>query len=70
MELYASVLEDGRSVAHHLAPGRRAWLQVAAGQARLSDHFLDAGDGAAFSDEAMLDITANRQSEILLFDLA
>jgi redox-sensitive bicupin YhaK (pirin superfamily) len=69
-ELYATVLEEGRFVSHRLAPRRNVWLQVVEGQVRLNDHSLDAGDGAAVGDEAMLEITADRQSEVLLFDLA
>jgi quercetin 2,3-dioxygenase len=69
-EAYAAVLDKGRSVAHPLAPGRHAWLQVARGAARLNGSSLEEGDGAAVSGETMLDIAANGQAEILLFDLA
>ncbi len=68
--LYAAVLAADESVSHALAPGRHAWLHVARGAANLNGHALTEGDGAGVSDEARLDITAQPDAEILLFDLA
>ena len=68
--LYASVLEPGQEVAHTLAPGRHAWVQVVRGQVTLNDQPLVAGDGAAVSDEQTLSLRAGAGSEILVFDLA
>ena len=69
-KIYASVLDEGREVAHTLANGRSAWLQVAAGSVTLNEAELKPGDGAAVSQESNLHITAQESSEILLFDLA
>jgi redox-sensitive bicupin YhaK (pirin superfamily) len=69
-ELYAGVLEEGRSLAYSLAPERHAWVQIVRGQVRLNDIILEEGDGAAVTGEAILDVAANREAEILLFDLA
>lgn len=68
--LYLSTLRPGETVTHALAPGRHAWLQVLRGQVVLNDQPLDTGDGAAVSDEESLKITAPRDTEVLLFDLA
>ncbi len=68
--LYAAVLAADESVSHELAPGRHAWLHVARGAARLNGHTLTEGDAAGVSDEPRLDITAQPDAEILLFDLA
>src|SRR5262249_32141832 len=40
-------LDAGRSVAHALAPGRGAWVQVARGEVSIGDQKLRAGDGAS-----------------------
>lgn len=69
VDLFAATLEAGQSVAHTLQPGRHAWLQVACGGVALNGARLAAGDGAAISDEPTLEITANEDAEILLFDL-
>ena len=68
--LYASVLAPGQQVEHTLAPGRHAWLQVARRAVTLNGIKLNQGDGAAASEEEKLTIRAEKDSEILLFDLA
>ena len=70
VELYASVLSPGAAVEHALRRGRHAWLQVARGSVELSGKTLEAGDGAAISDEAAVRVKARERAEILLFDLA
>jgi redox-sensitive bicupin YhaK (pirin superfamily) len=68
--LYASVLAPGDKVTHTLAPGRHAWLHVANGAVSLNRQALQTGDGAALSKEKLLEISASKDSEFLLFDLA
>jgi quercetin 2,3-dioxygenase len=68
--LYVAKLAAGQSVAHALAPGRHAWVQVARGDVALGDVTLAAGDGAAISDATKLDLRAAGAAEILVFDLA
>ncbi|HUY13223.1 MAG TPA: pirin family protein [Terriglobia bacterium] len=70
VDLYASILDSGQQAHHSLAPGRHAWLQVARGSVTLNGKELQAGDGAAVSQEPELDLQARDKSEILLFDLA
>lgn len=70
VRLYAAVLDAGQAVAHGLAPGRTAWVQVARGAATLNGRALRAGDGAAVTGETALALTAEADgSEVLLFDL-
>ena len=69
-KLYASLLDQRQEVAHTLANGRSAWLQVAAGSVVLNDVALQQGDGAAVTEESSLRITAQEPAEVLLFDLA
>jgi quercetin 2,3-dioxygenase len=68
--VYASLLDEGQSVAHTLAPGRSAWLQVAQGSLSLNGNRLKAGDGAGITEESRIEISAEQNSEFLLFDLA
>ena len=67
--IHATLLAAGQKVEHTLAAGRHAWLQVARGEVELNGCTLQAGDGAAASEERALRITAARESEALLFDL-
>jgi quercetin 2,3-dioxygenase len=69
-ELWTALLERGESVERALRPSRHAWLQVARGRCELNGTPLEAGDGAAASNEAALRISAGADAELLLFDLA
>lgn len=68
--LYAGLLAPGERVSYTLAPGRGAYLHVARGMVALNGKSLSAGDAAAIEDEATLDVNAEADAEILLFDLA
>lgn len=68
--VYATVLDEGKSVTHQMPTDRHAWLQVAAGAVELNGAKLKHGDGAAVSQESQLTIVAGEPSEVLLFDLA
>ena len=69
VSLYASLLRDGDRLEYALRPGRHAWVQVARGRLGLNGHPLDAGDGAAVSDEPRISLAGTGPSELLLFDL-
>jgi quercetin 2,3-dioxygenase len=67
--LWMTHLRDGDERVRRLAPGRHAWLHVARGSASLNGRPLEAGDGAALSDEPEVRLGARGDGEILLFDL-
>jgi quercetin 2,3-dioxygenase len=69
--LYASLLGPGEAVRHALAPGRRAWVQVARGALTVNGRRLETGDGAALTDEAAAELAGEgpEVAEALLFDL-
>jgi hypothetical protein len=69
-ELYLAELAPGQRIAHRLRPGRHAWVQVARGSLALGGEPLAAGDGAAVSDQAQLELEGSTAGELLLFDLA
>lgn len=70
VNLYASILPEGKEIRHDLANGRHAWMQLISGSLEVNGEKLKAGDGAAISDEASLAIKSlDDKSEFLLFDL-
>jgi redox-sensitive bicupin YhaK (pirin superfamily) len=69
-EIWAARLDTGMEAIHVLAPGRRAWLQVARGSVHLDGQVLAAGDAAAVTDVERLAVRAETDAELLLFDLA
>jgi len=70
VRLYAADLQPGETVAHELAEGRHAWLQVTRGVVMLDGDELREGDGAAISDERSIQLTTDTGAEVLLFDLS
>ena len=69
-KLYVSLLLPREQVEHKLSNGRYGWLQVAKGTVELNGKPLQQGDGAAISEEPKLEVKAQQEAEILLFDLA
>lgn len=53
-----------------VAAGRFGWIQVAQGNAEINGQALAAGDGAAFSGDAVTNLKADAGSTLLCFDLA
>ena len=69
-DLYAAVLGKGETVKHVLKPERHAYVQVARGSVTLNGTKLEEGDGAAISNEKTVELTGEKDAEVLLFDLA
>ncbi|MDG0815524.1 pirin family protein [Bdellovibrio svalbardensis] len=69
VDLYASVLEAGKTLEFKLRPERGVWVQLAEGQIEVNGEVLNAGDGLAIQDEDLVKIKANKETEFLLFDL-
>ncbi len=67
--LYAARLGAGASVEHRPVLGRQLWMQLARGAATLNGEDLQAGDGVAIEQEALLQIATKDEAEILLFDM-
>ena len=67
--VYGALVDGGEKVSYELQPKRNAWVHVAQGSVELNGNRLEAGDGAAISDERVLQLTRGQQAEVLLFDL-
>src|SRR2546426_1820538 len=68
-DLWLAKLDAGNRVTHKLTPGRNAWVHVAEGEVSLNGKQLSGGDAAAISEESALELSANKPSQVLLFDL-
>lgn len=68
-DVWLAKFASGEAVTHTLQPQRHAWLQVAEGEGNLNGTTLQAGDGAAISEESALTFTGRGPSQVLLFDL-
>jgi redox-sensitive bicupin YhaK (pirin superfamily) len=70
ISLSTAQLKSGTNLQHPFDSQRYGWLQVAKGNLLLNGLSLEAGDGVAISQESLLELTAETDSELLLFDLA
>jgi redox-sensitive bicupin YhaK (pirin superfamily) len=70
VNLLASVLRAGEEVEHTIDPLRYAWIQVARGSVEVNGKNADHGDGVSAAGESSLQIRAQEDAEVLLFDLA
>jgi len=70
VDLYASVLEDGKQVTLDGVAERRVFIQVVSGELRVNGELVSAGDGVQIRQERNVDITALAESEFLLFNLS
>ena len=68
-DLRLAKLNPGDRVTHKLTPGRYAWVHVAEGEVSVNGKKLSGGDAAAISEETSLELSAAKQSQVLLFDL-
>ncbi len=70
VRLYASILAKDETVSHNLSENRHAWIQIVKGSLELNGKTLNASDGAAISEENLLEVKAlENETEFLLFDL-
>jgi quercetin 2,3-dioxygenase len=67
--LYVARLAAGGRAQLALAPGRKAWVQVARGRVQVNGHALVAGDGAGLTGESRVELHAPEDTETLVFDL-
>ena len=70
VDLYATMLSSGESVSHEIVAGRRGWVQVASGTAKLNGTALAEGDGVAVGASDVLHLQGIDDAEVLLFDMA
>ena len=68
-ELSFAKLDVGQKVDYTLAPERHAWVHVAEGEVEVNGTKLTGGDAVGVSAESVLNISAAKASQVLLFDL-
>jgi quercetin 2,3-dioxygenase len=67
--VHAGLFEEGETAELALDKSRHVWVHVARGKVRVNGHELQAGDGAALSEEAAVRIEGVEGGEVLVFDL-
>jgi len=68
--LFIANLGSGERAGYEVEPGRGIWLQLARGIVALNGTEMREGDGAAVEDEPAIEIEAETDAELLVFDVA
>lgn len=69
VNLYASILEAGKSLQHEVKTGRHVWIQIVRGEMTVNGEKLITGDGLAVDEAGLLSLQSAIETEFLLFDL-
>ena len=69
MQLWRWMLQQGEQATYTLLDNRRLWLQLVSGSLTVNGEQLENSDGLALWEENLLHISADSDSEFLLFDL-
>jgi hypothetical protein len=69
-DVLAGLFDGDESTTYATRPRRDLWLHVARGSLSVNGQALQAGDGAAVSDEETLRFADGRDAEVLVFDMA
>jgi redox-sensitive bicupin YhaK (pirin superfamily) len=67
--LYGILLIAGERLSYQPGDGRRAYVHIARGSARVNDEALDGGDGVAMENLGEVRLEGISETEVLLFDL-
>jgi redox-sensitive bicupin YhaK (pirin superfamily) len=67
--VYVSSLPPGGKVEHKLVKGRKAYVFVIEGRAKLNGDAMETRDAAAVENESRLAIEADKPTELILLDL-
>jgi redox-sensitive bicupin YhaK (pirin superfamily) len=68
-QIFLSALPAGFRAMHGIRPGRKGYVFVIAGAAKLNGETLKEGDQARIADETRLEFAAEEAAEIILLDL-
>lgn len=68
--IYISRLKSGDQLEYEVPIGRGLWIQVVKGDLQIDNQVLKAGDAASTQDLQSLTFKAQKDSEVILFDLA
>ncbi len=69
-EMYISYLEKGKEFQHAIGQGRGVYLQVADGDLTVNGLAAETGDAFLIENEKDITIAANKNTELILFDVA
>jgi len=69
ISLFAGKFREGEKARHELGAGRHGWIQVVRGRFVVNREILRPGDGASAGEGGVIEMAAQDDAEVLLFDL-
>lgn len=70
VDMTVALIDGNEAVDYVIPPGRKAWVHIARGEVTMNDKELQTGDGAAITDEGLLQFSQGQSAEVILFDMA
>ncbi len=67
--IFASVLDAGATLTHTTGADRKVFVQVVYGELSVNGESVASGDGVQIADVDTIEIAAEKESELLLFDM-
>jgi redox-sensitive bicupin YhaK (pirin superfamily) len=65
----AALLGDAGTLDYPITAGRKIYLHIARGSLQANGNALSAGDALKYTDEAVVELSAAQDAEVLLFDM-
>jgi hypothetical protein len=69
VDLYASILQQDRTVEHSFKDSHKIFVQVISGDITVNDQVVSAGDGAQITEQDQLIVKSQSEAEFLVFDM-
>ena len=69
VDLFASVVQEGKKLEHVAVDGRKVFVQIVVGKVTVNGNDLSSGDGIQITQETRVIIESRSEAELLLFDM-
>ena len=69
VDLFASVVQEGKKLEHVAVDGRKVFVQIVVGKVTVNGNDLSSGDGIQITEETRVMIESRSEAELLLFDM-
>lgn len=69
LNLWSTILSKKATLDYDFDPGRKGYLHVVQGEVEIAGETLSTGDAITITEQTQITVTANGESELLLFDM-
>ena len=69
VDLYASVLQEGKELEMGVAESNKIFVQVVSGEITVNGQVVNGGDGVQITEESLLVLSSQSEAEFLVFDM-